>query len=76
MDKLFAFCAALDKVRARYDVSVVRGDAVMVALMTPGVYVEVEFFADGTVQIERFRSDGVQQAAPAALEEIIDNFRA
>ncbi|MDQ2745384.1 MAG: hypothetical protein M3Z66_24240 [Chloroflexota bacterium] len=33
-------------------------DAILVEISTPGTRWEVEFFEDGRVEVERFRSDG------------------
>ncbi len=75
MEKLFEFCTALDRLHARYGVFVARDDAVMVTLVVPGQYVEVEFFSDGSVEIERFLSQGVECASGVELERLIEAFR-
>jgi hypothetical protein len=54
---------------------VARDDAVMVAVVLPGEYVEVEFFVDGSVEIERFLSQGLDEASNAELESLIEVFR-
>jgi hypothetical protein len=75
MDKLLAFCSSLARLHARYDMKVARDDAVMVAVVLPGEYVEVEFFVDGSAEIERFLSQGVDEASDAELESLIEVFR-
>ena len=75
MDKLLVFCSSLTRLRVRYDMKVARDDAVMVAVVLPGEYVEVEFFVDGSVEIERFLSQGVDEASDAELERLIEAFR-
>jgi hypothetical protein len=72
VEKLFAFCAVLDERRVRYDLKVVREGAVMVAVVIPGAYLEIEFFPDGTVEIERFVSRGVEGAGDAGLDRVIE----
>jgi hypothetical protein len=74
MDKLLEFCNALDALHVRYGVGIARKDAVMVTVVSPGQYVEVEFFRDGSVEIERFLSHGVEEASDAALDELIRAF--
>jgi hypothetical protein len=54
---LLAFLAALDERRVSYRMDRVR-DAIMVIVATPGQRWEVEFMDGGTVEVERFRSDG------------------
>ena len=75
MDKLLAFCSSLARLNVRYDMKVARDDAVMVAVLLPGDYVEVEFFVDGAVEIERFLSQGVDEASDGELERLIEPFR-
>ena len=72
-DQLLSFCAALEQRRARYDVLVVRPDAVMVSLAVPGERWEVEFFTDGRVEVERFVSQGVEERA-TAVEDVLRFF--
>jgi hypothetical protein len=40
MERLFAFCAALDQRRVRYELKIVREGTVMVVVVIPGQYVE------------------------------------
>ncbi len=54
---LETFLSALDSRSIAYRLDRVR-DAVMVVVVIPGERWEVEFFADGTVEAECFRSDG------------------
>ncbi|MFZ4664450.1 MAG: hypothetical protein ACOYNY_46075 [Caldilineaceae bacterium] len=51
----------LDKLEAHgiaYTLTRVREEALMVNIVVPGERCEVEFFGDGEVEIERFRSSG------------------
>lgn len=75
MEQLLSFCAALDALHVRYGVVIARDDAVMVTVVLPGQYVEIEFFKDGAVEIERFLSQGVEEAARADLDGLIAAFR-
>ena len=75
IEKLLQFCDALNKHRVSYDVRVNRPEAVPVALIaTPGEYWEIEFFADGEVEVERFMSQGVEEDAdaPAQVLGVLD----
>lgn len=76
MEKLFHFCDALDTLHVRYGVLIARDDAVMVTVVSPGQYIDVEFFNDGSVEIERFLSRGVEAGSDADLEGVIEAFRA
>jgi len=52
-----AFLAALDERHASYRLDRVR-EAIMVIVATPGERWEVEFMDGGSVEVERFRTDG------------------
>jgi hypothetical protein len=69
-EQLLAACRALDERRFRYDLIVARSDAVMLRVVLPGEYWEIEFFADGTIERERFISQGVE-ACPTAIDEVL-----
>ena len=56
--KLLRFLDRLDRHRVPYNLASVRPEAIMVQFATPGERWEVEFLADGAVEVERFRSDG------------------
>jgi len=58
MTKLLNFLCRLEKVKIHYRIEHNRDDSIMVIADVPGQKWEVEFFADGTVEIEIFKSDG------------------
>lgn len=64
-EDLLRFCSELDRRRMRYDLLHVRPETVMVAVTVPGERWEVEFFADGRREVERFVSQGVVDGATA-----------
>lgn len=64
MSSLLGFLSDLEGWGISYRLSAVRRDAVMVELSIPGYHWEVEFFSDGTVETERFDSQGVDTTAP------------
>jgi hypothetical protein len=74
IEKLLDFCAALDQRKAHYELLVVRPEALMVLLSVPGERWEIEFFADGHIELERFVSQGVGDAGPADLEAALGFF--
>jgi len=55
---LLSFLEKLKSSKIYYVLSHHREDAVMVEIAVPGERWEVEFFTDGSVEVERFKSDG------------------
>jgi hypothetical protein len=66
--KLLAFLERLEKVKISYSLEHSRDDAILVSLVVPGEYWEIEFLADGEIEIERYVSDGTIEDE-TALEE-------
>lgn len=58
MAELLRFLERLDAHRVPYALASVRPQAIMVQFAVPGERWEVEFMTDGSVEVERFRSDG------------------
>jgi hypothetical protein len=59
-DQYAVLLTLLDRLKQatiHYDLTAVR-DAVMVQVAVPGQHWEIEFMPDGTVEIEKFTSDG------------------
>jgi hypothetical protein len=56
--KLMEFLDRLKGSRIHYNLGHHRDNAIMVQIAVPGERWEVEFFRDGSVEIERFKSDG------------------
>ncbi len=54
----FEFLAQLKAARIFYTLSSVRDDAIMFKIAVPGERWEVEFFPDGSIEVEIFRSNG------------------
>ncbi len=67
--KLLDFLCKLDDARITYSLDHFRAAAIMVTVAIPGERWEIEFLADGTVDIERFRSAG-EFADEGALTEL------
>ena len=53
-----SFLAELDRRSVHYTLGMVRPESLMVEVAIPGERWEVEFMVDGSVDVERFRSDG------------------
>jgi hypothetical protein len=56
--KLVAFLTKLEQRSISYSLAHHRDEAMMVTVAIPGERWEIEFFADESVEIERFRSNG------------------
>lgn len=65
---IFDFLRQLEDRHVSFRLDRIR-DSVLVEVVVPGEHWEVEFFEDGRVEIERFRSDG-QIDNQAVLEEL------
>ncbi|HYT95634.1 MAG TPA: hypothetical protein VEL76_43345 [Gemmataceae bacterium] len=57
-DRLLAFLERLDNARISYQLKNDREGALSVLAFAPGEYWEIDFLEDGTVDVERFRSEG------------------
>jgi hypothetical protein len=68
IDRALGFCAQLSSQGIRYNMDIVRNDALMVAVAVPGQRWEIEFMSGGSVELERFESLGVESVVdPFAL---------
>jgi hypothetical protein len=68
--RLLAFLNRLDRASVSYRLGHTRPDSVMVEVALPGWRWEVEFMADGSVEIERYQSVGGVVDQPELLEEL------
>jgi hypothetical protein len=57
-DKLTSFLDQLESQNITYTIAHHRSETVMVLVAIPGERWEIDFFSNGTVEIERFRSSG------------------
>ncbi len=73
MKELIEFLERLENENIYYRLNKVR-DSVMTEIAVPGERWEVEFFADGHIEIEKFRSDGeiLDETALDTLFELSD----
>ena len=51
----------------------IRDDSIAIEVNVPGEHWEIEFMADGTIDLERFRSQGVVDGREV-LDKLIDEF--
>lgn len=58
LQDLLDFLNGLERVRIQYRLSHSREEAIMVEIAVPGERWEVEFFADGELEVERFGVTG------------------
>jgi hypothetical protein len=58
MTKLLNFLCRLEEYKVHYRMEHNRDDSIMVITDVPGQKWEVEFFRDGNIEIEIFKSDG------------------
>lgn len=72
LQKLLDFLSELDNRSIYYKLNCVR-DAIMVEVAVPGQRWEVEFFADGEIEIEVFESGG-EIKNKEALKELFEKF--
>ncbi len=58
LSKLTKFLDRLDRSNIHYNLTSIREGAVMVGVTVPGERWEIEFMADGDVEVEVFKSSG------------------
>ena len=72
MQKLLDFLNRLEENHIYYRLNKVR-DAILVEIAVPGQRWEVEFFRDGTIDVEKFITTGEITGAPA-LDDLFNQF--
>ena len=70
---LLAFLADLERGKIHYTLTHQRDNAIMVIVTVPGEHWEIEFCDDGSVEVERFISNG-EIEDEAALSELLSKF--
>ena len=68
-EQLLAFISRLQDERIQFDLKCVR-DTIMVTLRSPSTYCEIEFFADGHIEVQTFGPPSPVQNV--TLREITD----
>jgi len=71
-DRMIVFLNRLDEANIRYTMRHSRDDAVMVNINVPGERWEVEYLADGDIEVEVFRSNG-DIREESAVEELFSH---
>ena len=69
LEQLLEFISQLQSCRIHFDLKCVR-DAIMVSLRSPSSYYEIEFFADGHIEVQTFGPPSPVQTA--TLREITE----
>ena len=72
-DKLLGFIRRLEEAKIYHQVASNRDDAISVVVTVPGQRWEIDFLADGDIDVERFVSTG-QIDDESALEELFEKF--
>jgi hypothetical protein len=73
LNTLLAFLERLEAAKIYYELASYRHEAVSVVIRVPGEYWEVDFLADGEIDVERFVSSGAIDGA-AALDDLFARF--
>jgi hypothetical protein len=73
MENLLSFLDRLEAVKIHYSLEHNRYKATMVLIAVPGERWEVEFFENGSIEIEVFKSDG-EIYDEKKLDELFDKF--
>lgn len=69
LKKLLTFLQRLDETKTHYALWNYREDAISVEVYIPGEHWEVDFLEDGTIEVERYRSNG-RIEGESVLEEL------
>ncbi|MBE9161635.1 hypothetical protein [Tychonema sp. LEGE 06208] len=72
-DRILLFLQRLGKQAIDYSLAHHRDEAVMVIVAVPGERWEIEFLSDGSVEVEKFFSNG-EIAGEEALSELFDRY--
>jgi hypothetical protein len=70
---LLSFLNRLDKAKISYSLEHNRDETIMVLVVVPGQRWEIEYFVDGSIEIEKFISEGVK-GDDGTLEELFSKF--
>ncbi len=73
LENLLSFLVRLEAVKIHCSLEHNRDEAIMVLIVVPGQHWEVEFFEDGSIEIEIFKSDG-EIYDEKKLGELFDKF--
>jgi hypothetical protein len=71
--RLLQFLNRLDNAKIHYTLAHYRPDAILVAVSVPGQRWEIEFMADGTVDVEIYKSNG-EILGEQSLQTLFEKF--
>ena len=71
--KLTTFLKQLEEAHIHYSLACYRDGAIMVLVTVPGERWEVEFLGDGSIEVERFLSNG-EICGEEALRELLTRY--
>ncbi len=74
MEKLLGFLSELEERNIFYRLSHVREETIMVEIAVPGERWEVEFFADGHLEVETFLANPAGIEGEEAIQRLFDQF--
>lgn len=69
LEQVLEFLSALREAKVHFDLTSVR-DAIMVTVVSPSKYYEIEFFADGRIEVQTF--DAATRVQSVSLRDITD----
>lgn len=73
LNNVLTFLNKLEEGKLYFTLCRSRPEAIMVKVEVPGEYWEVEFFPDGNVEVERFKSNG-EIFGVEALQELFSKY--
>jgi len=74
LQKLLDFLNRLDMAKISYRLSHFREETLAVELAVPGERWEIEFYANGSIEIERFRSSSKVSGDESVLDELFAKY--
>lgn len=72
-DRLLTLLQQLEKAHIHYSLTSNREEAITIEVAVPGQRWEIDCFADGTIEVEIFKSDGTI-CDESAIKELFRNF--
>ena len=73
LSEVLSFIAEIEE-DVDYGIEVVRPDAIMVGIATPGQRWEIQFMTSGEIEVEKFVSNG-DAYRPQGVEELVKEIR-
>jgi len=70
MEQLLEFISRLQEKKIHFTLQCVR-EAIMVAVVSSARYFEIEFFADGTIEVQTFTAGSVEEMTLDRISKIV-----